>query len=763
MHQARSMRVLTRLLLTLLVLAGLLSAALVSRQKASAATYTVTVYPAAQDQMLQGWGTSLAWWAAQAGGYSNSLRTQIADALFSPTTGIGLNVLRYNFGAQTPANTCTSTMSPSRLIPSYEQSSGTYDWTQDANQRWIIQAAQARGANLFEGFVNSPPAWMLINKCTAGTTANTNNLSSSNYAAFADYMVQIARHFHDTWGIPLTTLEPFNEPGSSWWTSSGSQEGMYTSNSAQNAIIKLLGAELASAGMTTYSNVSSPDSYAETEATTSYNSYDSTAKSYLAQLNTHGYAGTSWSPLGQRDNKRVWMSEWGTGSQSSNIAAGLALSNHILADEQQLHPSAWILWQAMNEPNSVATPTDVWGLIAGSDTLGISFPSRYYAMGNYSKFIRPGYRMLENSDAASFTAYDAGSHQLVIVTTNSTTSANTVTFNLGNFTSVGSSATPYRTSASENLAQLSALSISNKQFTSSIPASSITTFVIPNVTYTGAGASTEIDDATSGSGTNQFNYSGSGWSHCTGGCSGDSSGLYNGSNSWASSSGNSLTISFSGPRIRLFGVKAPNHGIGLVSIDGGASSEVDFYAATRAGDQLMWESPQLTSGTHTLTLTVTGNKNPNSTGTSVVPDRVQVDTTISSLLANSSFETGSLSPWASDLNASQAGIETNFPFKGTYDAYLHPTSSLSTRLYQTITATSTKTYTLSAYAAANISGVQLGVDVGGTQVSSLNVTANVSYRYYTTTFTVTAGQTIRVWYSAGAVSGWATLDNVLLY
>jgi len=115
----------------------------------------VVVYPAAQEQMIQGWGTSMAWWANQAGGYSDSLRTQIADALFSPTSGIGLNVLRYNLGAQTSANTCSSTMTSTRLIPSYETSSGTYNWTQDANQRWMAQAAQTRGANVFEGFVNA--------------------------------------------------------------------------------------------------------------------------------------------------------------------------------------------------------------------------------------------------------------------------------------------------------------------------------------------------------------------------------------------------------------------------------------------------------------------------------------------------------------------------------------------------------------------------------------------------------------------------------
>ncbi|HEY7418426.1 MAG TPA: RICIN domain-containing protein, partial [Ktedonobacteraceae bacterium] len=107
-----------------------------------------------------------------------------------------------------------------------------------------------------------------------------------------------------------------------------------------------------------------------------------------------------------------------------------------------------------------------------------------YALGNYSKFVREGYRMVGNSDANSFTAYDASTHSLVIVTTNSATSSESISYNLSAFSSVGASATPYQTSASENLQQLANVNIANKAFTSTLPAQSITTFVIPNVTYT---------------------------------------------------------------------------------------------------------------------------------------------------------------------------------------------------------------------------------------------------------------------------------------
>src|SRR5258708_6420070 len=190
-----------------------------SPQKAHAATYTVSIYPEQQYQTIEGWGTTLAWWANIIGGWSDSQRNAVANAIFNPTTGLGLNVVRYNIGADTPTNVCHNQMRPGGNTPSYEPSAGNYDWTKDTNQRWMIQAAQARGADLFEGQVNSAPDWMLINGCTAGGTNGAENLSSIHYADFVSYLAAIAQHFHDTWGIPFRTLEPFNEPTANWWTS----------------------------------------------------------------------------------------------------------------------------------------------------------------------------------------------------------------------------------------------------------------------------------------------------------------------------------------------------------------------------------------------------------------------------------------------------------------------------------------------------------------------------------------------------------------
>jgi hypothetical protein len=142
-----------------------------------------------------------------------------------------------------------------------------------------------------------------------------------------------------------------------------------------------------------------------------------------------------------------------------------------------------------------------------------------------------------------------------------------------------------------------------------------------DVTAVGAGGTvTTVDDAVQGTGPNQFNYQGSGWQHCAN-CGSD---LFNGTNSWDNVTGQTVTVAFTGRQISFYGVKDPQHGIGAISIDGGPETTVDFFSPNRAGNQLMFTSPMLTSGPHTFRLRVTGTRNASSSNTFVVPDRVDI-------------------------------------------------------------------------------------------------------------------------------------------
>ena len=97
-----------------------------------------------------------------------------------------------------------------------------------------------------------------------------------------------------------------------------------------------------------------------------------------------------------------------------------------------------------------------------------------------------------------------------------------------------------------------------------------------------------------------------------------------GNDHWSSEVNASVTYSFNGSRVALLSVKDTGNGIAAVSIDGGAETLVDLYAAARSGEQLQWLSPALFSGNHTLRVRVSGQKNNASSGITISADRVEV-------------------------------------------------------------------------------------------------------------------------------------------
>jgi len=113
--------------------------------------------------------------------------------------------------------------------------------------------------------------------------------------------------------------------------------------------------------------------------------------------------------------------------------------------------------------------------------------------------------------------------------------------------------------------------------------------------YVGATGTITADDSVQGSELDEFNYVGSGWGHGT---------------------------SDDGNKIKFYGVVGPQHGIGAFSLDGGAETQIDFYSATNAGDTLLYSSPVLVAGQHTLKVRVTGNKSSHATWNGINPDRV---------------------------------------------------------------------------------------------------------------------------------------------
>jgi hypothetical protein len=131
------------------------------------------------------------------------------------------------------------------------------------------------------------------------------------------------------------------------------------------------------------------------------------------------------------------------------------------------------------------------------------------------------------------------------------------------------------------------------------------------------------------------------WINDTGTSSGPGSVVYSGSWTaypqcgaqcfWGDDHGTSepdatATFTFIGTQIALLSVQDAGNGIAAFSIDGGPEVNGDYFRSIRQGEQLVYVSPHLGYGTHTLRARVTGDKNPASSGGSISIDRAEVYT-----------------------------------------------------------------------------------------------------------------------------------------
>jgi O-glycosyl hydrolase len=364
-------------------------------------------------------------------------------------------------------------------MPGFESSSGSWDWNADVRQTSVLSRLVSTGKNvIIEAFSNSPPYWMTKSGCASGNSDGSNNLKDDSYDAFAAYLVEVTKHYRDVVGIPFRTLEPMNEPNANWWKANGSQEGCHFSASNQQQIIKAVAAALTAQGVTE-THVSASDENSMDDAYSILGGYDNATLAGMAQMNVHSYAGskrTQLRALATSKGKRLWQSESGPLSVTlaSNTDAAIFMAGRIIQDLRELQPEAWIEWQ-------VVDPGATWTSFTVNDAQETWTPlKRFYAQAGFSRYIRPGATFVDinNADMVAALAGD-GSALIMVVRNGDSTASKSYTFDLTSLPTLGASLDVYRTSASEDLAHLTAVSVQGWSFTATAPAYSVTTYVIP--------------------------------------------------------------------------------------------------------------------------------------------------------------------------------------------------------------------------------------------------------------------------------------------
>jgi len=586
---------------------------------------TVVVDPAAQCQTIQGWGTSLCWWANIAGGWKDENFRRVMDLLFDREKGLGLNIVRYNIGGgDAPGH---HHMRVGAAVPGFRSDpEKPYDWTADANQRRVLRAAIERGADCLEAFSNSPPSWMTRSGCTAGAEdPRQNNLRDDCYQDFACYLADVIEHFRDAWGIVFDTVDPMNEPGGTWWKAGGRQEGCRFDADGQRRILTLLTCELRKRDLDT--RVSAPDAHSIDWALNQIRKWDRPALDAVAQINTHAYKGKRRAELhnlAQRLGKNLWMSEFdmagrvpGKGHDHESMLPALDLAAAIVRDLRDLRPSAWVLWQAVENEQYCIWWKFNYGLLHADLMYGtekVWITRKYYAMGHFSKFVRPGACMVDVSAGDAVAFWDRRTYRLVIVTYNRSRAPRRRRYDLSAFNRLGRSASGYRTDPGHKLDVLPELPIRNGVLEAAEPALAISTYVVDHAEYRGV---LRMNDTVQ-QGVNRFEYEGE-WSF-----NGRAPGAFLRDNHWGWRKNDAYRVFFRGVRVRLYGAKGPKQGLAAVSLDGGPENRVDLYAPERHDQALIYESPVLPRGSHVLRVRVTGEKHAGTRFGGVSADRADV-------------------------------------------------------------------------------------------------------------------------------------------
>lgn len=268
---------------------------------------------------------------------------------------------------------------------------------------------------------------------------------------------------------------------------------------------------------------------------------------------------------------------------------------------------------------------------------------------------------------------------------------------------------------------------------------------------------TSVNDNSTGTGTNQFDYSG-GWSSAT------SADAHNNDNHYTNTPNASYQVRFDGTQIKVHSPRGPINGdVAFSVLDSSGTTvvpetTVSLYSSAATRSDVVFDSHPLPPGRYTLRARATGTGYINA-------DRVEVFGGPANLLSNAGFENGSLAPWSVETDAARAGRETTYPQQGGWNGYLRPTATQSVALVQSFTAPAGRRYTLTAQVAGNVPAV-LGVDVAGAaQGGQRTTSSDRSYATYTVKFTAAQGQAVKVWLYAGTTStssAWAVIDNVVV-
>jgi len=363
----------------------------------------VTVSPEAR-QTIAGFGASGAWWPIDLAKFPESVQNEVGRMLFSPG-GIELSGYRYNIGGGGEGVT-TADRAPKQ-------------YPADTAGLTFLRLASDAHVPILTGFVNSaPPAFTTNAKACGG------QLKPGMESAYGEYLAGIVESLRDNQHIELQYVSPMNEPDDSF--PSCGQEGMQVPVAPRATVVQAVGAALAR--RTPWAKVIADETTADALTASEVPQWLSVPDTvgYVAAIAHHTYDFPDdalrrlMPPLSARFDRPTWMTEIccykGSGGVASSFGAeydptitqGLWLADQIGADLTVAGDSAWYWWTALSPvlgcdpradpqcPSRLNTKGFNDGLLyydqqAPADSPTTIFATkRFYALGQFSRYVRPG-------------------------------------------------------------------------------------------------------------------------------------------------------------------------------------------------------------------------------------------------------------------------------------------------------------------------------------------------------------------------------------
>jgi len=399
----------------------------------TAQTGDITVNPATTYQTMDGFGIADVWIGKAT--HTAALRTLFWD----PVNGIGMSLLRVGI----------------------EGKNGKPEIMGDA------AFVDAPDVVKFGGKVWAAPWTPPANIKDNNNVNNGGHLNTASYDTWASTLAAFPAYFKQNAGVDLWGISAQNEPDFV-----ASYESCIYNASQMNAFIKVLGPKLKALNPPVALIAAEPDVWTHTwndgDKFGSAIIGDSAVSAQVDIIATHDYGSNNSTytrpspPAGVKQH--VWETEIYYTS-GAGIGPGLDTARGIYSGVTGGGVSGWHYWWTTHfmDGGSASSP-----------------PKRVYTMGNYSKFVRPGYVRVGISGVPSsvhmvpFVSPADGT--VAIVALNEGSSAQQVSFFVSG-AGWPTTVTPYVTSSSSNLEAGTAIPVTAGRFSGSLAAQSVTTFV----------------------------------------------------------------------------------------------------------------------------------------------------------------------------------------------------------------------------------------------------------------------------------------------